>query len=162
MRCGSSRGSPDWFNLDQRSYPALSGRRRTVVNCDPDCNRGYDPINALTSVSHACVPGPDAGASFRFMRCRCPVCPKAAAGIRHRARPAEPPKPVLHRVASTLAMSKASARVRSSSRLIRRAAYHGAARQHLRDQPVQGLRQAGNHAGSHRRNHTRSGKAAAS
>ena len=37
----------------------------------------------------------------------------------------------------------------------RRAAYHGAARQHWRDQPVQGLRQAGNHADSHSSNHTR-------
>jgi hypothetical protein len=34
-------------------------------------------------------------------------------------------------------------------------AYHGAARQHWRDQPVQGLRQAGNHADSHISNHTR-------
>jgi hypothetical protein len=32
---------------------------------------------------------------------------------------------------------------------------HGAARQHWRDQPVEGLRQAGNHADSHRSNHTR-------
>ena len=37
----------------------------------------------------------------------------------------------------------------------RRADHHRAPKQHWRDQPVQGLRQAGNHAGPHSSNHTR-------
>jgi transposase-like protein len=47
-------------------------------------------------------------------------------------------------------------------RRARRADYHGAAYQHWRDQPVQGLRQTGNHRDPCSSNHTRYREAATS
>ena len=44
-RISSSGGDgPDWFKLDQLRLPVVSGRRRTVMNCNPNCNRGLGSL----------------------------------------------------------------------------------------------------------------------
>jgi hypothetical protein len=45
----SGRGRPKRFNLDRRQWLVLTGRFRTMVNCNPDCNP------SLRTVSGECA-----------------------------------------------------------------------------------------------------------
>jgi hypothetical protein len=47
----SDGGRPDRFRLDQCPCPVLPGRRRTVVNCNPNCNHVSDRDSLLTTPS---------------------------------------------------------------------------------------------------------------